>query len=189
MRLLGLGGAALRGALAAPFAATIGVFDGLHIGHRELVEEGARQGGLASAVLTFRENPKRISRPRRFHGELSTLAQRLELIDSMGVDLCVLIDFSGDFSKLPGRQFLSMLCAGGDAPLPRRRRDFRCGHGSIPTPRTSASSAPSARSTSSSSRPYSGRGIPSARAGSGRRSSRAVWRRPRSCSAGPTRST
>jgi FAD synthase len=111
------------------FAATIGVFDGLHIGHRELVSRILGKEGLESLVLTFRENPKRILSPSTFHGELSTLDQKLELIESMGADICALIDFSGDFSKLPGRQFLSMLGKSGDFRFLAVGSDFRCGRG------------------------------------------------------------
>jgi riboflavin kinase / FMN adenylyltransferase len=111
-----------------PFAATIGVFDGLHIGHRVLVDKVVGREGLASAVLTFKENPKRILSPATFQGELTTLDQKLGLIESLGADFCVLIDFSGDFSKLPGRRFLSMLKDCGELRLLAVGSDFRCGH-------------------------------------------------------------
>jgi riboflavin kinase / FMN adenylyltransferase len=111
-----------------PIAAAIGVFDGLHIGHRELIGRVIGRSGLASMVVTFEQNPKLLLSPSTFHGELSTLNQKLSLIDSMGVDLCVLIDFSGDFSKLPGRQFLSMLSASGELRFLAVGSDFRCGH-------------------------------------------------------------
>jgi len=114
---------------ARPFAATIGVFDGLHIGHRELVKRVVGKPGLASAVLTFRENPKRILSPHTHQGELSTLDQKLGLIESMNVDFCVLIDFSGDFSKLPGRRFLSILRDRGKLGFLVVGSDFRCGRG------------------------------------------------------------
>ncbi len=109
-------------------AAAIGVFDGLHIGHQELVQRVRGREGLASAIVTFARNPKLILSPSTFHGVLSTLDQKLSLIDSLGVDLCVLIDFSGDFSKLPGRTFLSMLCGSGDVHFLAVGSDFHCGH-------------------------------------------------------------
>jgi riboflavin kinase / FMN adenylyltransferase len=111
-----------------PLAAAIGVFDGLHLGHRELIGRVLGRRGLASAVVTFKENPKRILSPSTFHGELSTLDQRLSLIAGTGVDLCVLIDFSGDFSKLPGRQFLSSLSEAGGLRYLAVGSEFRCGH-------------------------------------------------------------
>jgi riboflavin kinase / FMN adenylyltransferase len=111
-----------------PIAAVVGVFDGLHIGHRELVSKVTGKEGLRSTVITFKENPKRILSPTSFVGVLSTMDQKLSLIESMGVDLCALIDFSGDFSKLPGRQFLSMLRDGGGLRYLAVGADFRCGH-------------------------------------------------------------
>jgi riboflavin kinase/FMN adenylyltransferase len=118
------------GALAGvPFAATIGVFDGLHIGHRELIARILGKEGVVSIVLTFKENPKRILSPSTYHGELSTLDQKLALVESMGADFCVLIDFSGDFSKLPGRRFLSMLRESGEFRYLAVGSDFRCGKG------------------------------------------------------------
>jgi riboflavin kinase/FMN adenylyltransferase len=113
---------------SAPLAAAVGVFDGLHIGHRELVGRVLGRVGFVSAVVTFIENPKRILSPSTFHGGLSTLDQRLSLIAAMGVDLCVLIDFSGDFSKLPGRRFLSSLSESGGLRFLAVGADFRCGH-------------------------------------------------------------
>jgi riboflavin kinase/FMN adenylyltransferase len=120
----------VAGSLAeTPFAATIGVFDGLHIGHRELIGRILGKPGIASAVLTFRDNPKRILSPHTHRGELSTLAQKLDLVESMSVDFCVLIDFSGDFSKLPGRAFLSILKDSGKLRFLAVGADFRCGRG------------------------------------------------------------
>lgn len=111
-----------------PLAVTIGVFDGLHIGHRQLISRVLGQDGLSSAVFTFKVNPKRLLSPDSFPGEISTLQQKLDLIASMSADVVVLIDFSGDFSKLPGRRFLAML---RDEAILRRIAvgvDFRCGH-------------------------------------------------------------
>jgi riboflavin kinase / FMN adenylyltransferase len=116
---------ALRG---LPLAATIGVFDGLHIGHRQLISRVIEREGLSSAVFTFRENPKQLLSPESFVGELSTLAQKLELVSSLGADVAVLIDFSGDFSKLPGRRFLSLLKEGTDLRFIAVGANFRCGY-------------------------------------------------------------
>jgi riboflavin kinase / FMN adenylyltransferase len=112
-----------------PLAAAIGVFDGMHLGHRALVQRILGRKGLASAVMTFKENPKRILSPSSFHGDLSTLGQKLELVESLGADFCVLIDFSGDFSKLPGRLFLSMLEKKAGLRYLAVGHDFRCGSG------------------------------------------------------------
>lgn len=109
-------------------ALTIGVFDGLHIGHRRLIDGVVSRQDEESAVFTFTESPKKILSPQNFTGELSTMRQKLALVAASGADFTVLIDFSGDFSKLPGRQFLSMLRDSVDLRYIAVGADFRCGH-------------------------------------------------------------
>jgi riboflavin kinase/FMN adenylyltransferase len=110
-----------------PFAAAIGVFDGIHLGHRELIGRIVGKPGLAGAVVTFAENPKRFLHGPAFPGDILTLRQRARAIGSLGADVLVLIDFSGDFGKLPGREFLSILSEAGMRYL-AVGHDFRCGH-------------------------------------------------------------
>jgi len=113
---------------AGPFAAAIGVFDGIHLGHRELIGRILGRPDLASVVVTFNENPKRSLHGSAFRGDILTMRQRAEIIESLGVDIIVLIDFSGDFVKLPGRKFLSLLSESGDLRFLAVGHDFRCGH-------------------------------------------------------------
>jgi FAD synthase len=111
-----------------PLAAAIGVFDGLHLGHRALIDRVLARASMKSGVVTFRENPKKLLRPSGFHGNLCTLAQKLELLESAGLEICVLIDFSGDFSKMAGRKFLALLRERGNLRYIAVGSDFRCGH-------------------------------------------------------------
>ncbi|HOX33929.1 MAG TPA: FAD synthetase family protein [Spirochaetales bacterium] len=115
-------------AASRPLAAAIGVFDGLHLGHRKLIGEVLAREGMVKGVFTFRENPKKSLRPSTFHGDLFTLEQRLETLSELGVELSVLIDFSGDFSKLAGRKFLSLLRDRGGLRFLAVGADFRCGY-------------------------------------------------------------
>ncbi|MFZ2636498.1 MAG: FAD synthetase family protein [Rectinemataceae bacterium] len=111
-----------------PFAATVGVFDGLHIGHKTLIEKvRSKNPAMASVVLTFRESPKKILRPSSFHGDLLALEDKLEALEGCGIDFCVLIDFSADFSTLSGVEFLHALGESGVAYL-AMGPDFRCGY-------------------------------------------------------------
>jgi riboflavin kinase/FMN adenylyltransferase len=128
MRILSWDDFASGALKAIPIAATIGVFDGLHIGHRQLISRVLGQNGLSSVVFTFKVNPKRLHSPDSFAGELSTLTQKLDLLASMSMDIAVLIDFSGDFSKLPGRQFLAMLRDGSELHRVAVGAGFRCGY-------------------------------------------------------------
>ena len=91
-------------------AATIGVFDGLHLGHQSLIERVKRESpSLLPCVVTFRENPKKFLNPSGYRGSLLTTEQKLSAIQAEGVEYCVLIDFSDNFATLAGREFLAAL--------------------------------------------------------------------------------
>lgn len=112
-----------------PSAVTIGVFDGVHAGHRVLIGRVlSRAGDLEPTVVTFRQNPKELLHPETFHGAVLTLRQKLESLEESGIGTCVLIDFSGNFSKLTGTEFLSALADKGGARYLAVGSDFRCGY-------------------------------------------------------------
>jgi riboflavin kinase/FMN adenylyltransferase len=114
---------------ARGLSATVGVFDGLHIGHRRLIECVFAHGdGRDTGVFTFTENPKKLLKPSSYHGALSSLEQKLEMLEALGLDLCVLIDFSGNFSKLAGRDFLSSLKDKGNLQYIAVGSNFSCGY-------------------------------------------------------------
>jgi len=95
---------------ATPSVATIGVFDGVHLGHRHLLHTMHSQWPeLRRIVVTFSKSPKQIMRPQHYHGDISTLSQKLEKLEEAGADLCVLIDFSENFSKMAGENFIYSL--------------------------------------------------------------------------------
>lgn len=91
----------------APIAA-IGVYDGVHRGHRLLIRRAlsdARRSGHPMVVVTFSPNPAEVVRehpPLR----LATLEQRLLLIESLGVDATLVLDFDTDMSRLSPAQFV-----------------------------------------------------------------------------------
>lgn len=119
---------ACAGALdPARSAVTIGVFDGVHKGHQELVRRVVASG-FKPAAVTFTAHPKLVTAPERFGGSLQTLGQKLASLESLGVSLCVLIDFSGDFSKLTGNEFVSTLVRSCGARYFAVGNDFRCGY-------------------------------------------------------------
>ncbi len=112
-----------------PAAATIGVFDGLHVGHMALVSRVAAMApALVPTVVTFRGNPKRLTAPHRPTGALFSLEQKLETLEAAGVATVVLIDFSGNFSKLAGKDFLSILVRSCGVRSFVVGSDFKCGH-------------------------------------------------------------
>ncbi len=130
MRVVGYDEAAQASKGVPGAAVTIGVFDGLHCGHRALVEGCVHRAKAGpSVVFTFRSNPKKLLKPDTFPGDLLSLDRKLELLEAFGVDLVVLIDFSGDFSRMPGRIFLSALHESVHPDFVAIGSDFHCGKG------------------------------------------------------------
>lgn len=77
-------------------ASTIGVFDGVHLGHQEVfrqVRAAADRLGVASAVVTFDGHPAHVVRPESAPLLLTTLEQKLELIEEHGIDYTYVIHF------------------------------------------------------------------------------------------------
>jgi riboflavin kinase/FMN adenylyltransferase len=111
-----------------PVAASIGVFDGVHRGHKRLIDlVNTKAPSMESCVITFRENPKRILRPNSFKGSIFSLEKKMELLESEGLDTCVLIDFSADFGTLSGAEFLGLLKKAHLGFL-TVGPNFKCGH-------------------------------------------------------------
>jgi riboflavin kinase/FMN adenylyltransferase len=91
---------------------TIGVFDGVHLGHRHLISqltELARKQGLVSGVVTFRRHPREVLAPRTRLPFLTDLERRIELLKNEGVEAVITLSFSPELASLSPRQFLELL--------------------------------------------------------------------------------
>ncbi len=106
---------AAGGALSKrPCRLTVGVFDGLHLGHRRLIDavtgSGAREADPAiPIVVTFRRPPGQVLGTTGRSGLILSLAQKLRRMADRGVGAAVLIDFSEEISTLSGREFIDLL--------------------------------------------------------------------------------
>jgi riboflavin kinase/FMN adenylyltransferase len=88
---------------------TIGVFDGVHRGHQEIIGhtvERARQAGIASVVVTFDPHPSEVVRPGSHPAILTEATRKAELIEALGVDVLCVIPFTVDFSHLSAETFV-----------------------------------------------------------------------------------
>jgi riboflavin kinase / FMN adenylyltransferase len=95
--------------------ATIGNFDGLHVGHQEIISgvvSRARQLQKPSAVITFHPHPLSIVAPDRVPKQILTLAQKEELLRRMGVDALLIIPFSHEFSRWTADRFIEEFLVG-----------------------------------------------------------------------------
>ena len=92
--------------------ATIGFFDGVHLGHRFLIDEvkaAAAQRGLPSAVITFPTHPRSVLQQAYQPRLLNSFADKLRLLATTGVDYCIVLDFTEALSQLSAEAFLQIL--------------------------------------------------------------------------------
>ncbi len=91
---------------------TIGVFDGVHLGHKYLISQltgQARQQGWLSGVVTFRQHPQEVLSPRSELLFLTDLSTRVSLLKNEGVEAVIALSFTPELAQLGARQFVSLL--------------------------------------------------------------------------------
>ena len=114
--------------LAERSAVTIGVYDGVHLGHQQVLRSLAATG-LPVVVVTFREHPVRVIDPDAAPKLLTGIDRRLEILAGLGVSATAVVDFDDDFRRLAAEQFVEKLLV---ATLRAQRvavgSDFRFGH-------------------------------------------------------------
>lgn len=98
-----------------PLILALGNFDGVHLGHQELltrVTRSAKASGGTPAVLTFREHPQHILHPSSKPPLLTSLEHKLFLLAESGIELCFLMSFTPEFSRLDPAVFVRDVLAG-----------------------------------------------------------------------------
>lgn len=116
----------------APSAVSIGVFDGVHLGHQALLTRTisvARGSGLRAVAVTFDPHPAKVVRPEAAPAMLATLDRRLELLAGLGLDAVAVVRFDSAFSQLtPEEFFASVLQQRLGAQAVVQGENFRFGH-------------------------------------------------------------
>ena len=110
---------------------SVGSFDGLHKGHRKLLSslvQGCRENGLIPGVVSFSRPLPSIKHSGDYMGDLSTLSQRLELFESLGIKFAIIVDFDDSFASMMGCDFLNILLNVCNMSLLAEGIDFRCGY-------------------------------------------------------------
>jgi len=120
-------------------AVTIGAYDGVHIGHRMVIDRVRRvaaEQDLASAVVTFNQHPAAVVRPESAPSLLTDLDQKLELLESTGVDYALVVQFDQSRSEESAEDFVREILVGClDARAVVVGHDFHFGYkrqGNVP---------------------------------------------------------
>ena len=92
-----------------PTIVTIGTFDGVHLGHRKILEQITKSADVLnceSLVLTFFPHPRMVLQEDTEMKQLNTLNEKIELLDKLGIDHLVVHPFDKEFSRLTAEEFV-----------------------------------------------------------------------------------
>lgn len=92
--------------------ATIGFFDGVHVGHRFLIKElqdWGKELNMPSAVITFPEHPRQVLHSDYHPKLLDTFQEKMERLETTGIDYCIALDFTYELSLYSAADFIRLL--------------------------------------------------------------------------------
>jgi riboflavin kinase/FMN adenylyltransferase len=99
-----------------PAVVTVGFFDGVHLGHRAVLErtvEAAAERGVRSIAVTFDRHPREILTPGQEPRLLTTVERKARLVAATGLDVLVVLEFTESFSRVPAEDFVRDVLVGG----------------------------------------------------------------------------
>lgn len=97
-----------------PIVLAIGFFDGVHLGHRKVISTAMRTAkniGGETWVLTFDNHPKSVIAPERIPELLTNVEQKLDIIQSLGVDGCIVLHFDRKVARLEPAVFVRRIAS------------------------------------------------------------------------------
>ena len=92
--------------------ATIGFFDGVHVGHRFLIkklQDWGKKLNMPSAVITFPEHPRQVLHSDYRPKLLDTFQEKMERLETTGIDYCIALDFTYELSLYSAANFIRLL--------------------------------------------------------------------------------
>jgi len=111
--------------------ATVGFFDGVHLGHRFLIDTMCRLGkerGLASAVFTFPVHPRVVLQADYQPKLLNSFEEKIEQLATTNVDYCIVLEFTLELAAYSAYDFLAFLANGWNVRMLLIGYDHRFGH-------------------------------------------------------------
>jgi len=94
------------------YTATIGFFDGVHLGHRFVIEQLkkiAEQNNTSSLIITFGTHPRKVLQSDFQPKLLNTLPEKLKLLNETAVDACAVLDFTPEMAQLSAYDFMKQV--------------------------------------------------------------------------------
>ncbi|AXT61424.1 bifunctional riboflavin kinase/FAD synthetase [Aquimarina sp. AD10] len=95
-----------------PSVVTIGTFDGVHIGHKKIIErllESANRDGLESIILTFFPHPRMVLQQDSGIKLINTIEERIQILEKTGLDSLVIHPFTQEFSRLTAGEYVQQM--------------------------------------------------------------------------------
>ncbi len=117
-----------------PVALTIGNFDGVHLGHQALLNElrtAAQARGLQTSVVIFEPHPREFFTPQQAPARLTSLREKLELFERLGLDRVHVCRFDTRFAQMTAADFIHVLHEKLHAKFVLIGDDFRFGSGRV----------------------------------------------------------
>ncbi|MCL2185666.1 MAG: FAD synthetase family protein [Treponema sp.] len=113
---------------------TVGIFDGVHRGHQALIKRIiSHNKNFIPVVVTFRQNHKIEADKERDKeyaqtGDIQNFQQRLETFEKLGIQIVIVVDFTEEFRRMKGSDFLEILIKHSNTGFFAVGSDFRCGY-------------------------------------------------------------
>ena len=117
--------------LLAGSGISIGSFDGLHLGHRKILQELValcQKDNVLPGVVTFKRPLPLYKHSADYAGDVSTLEQRINIMEELGIKFAIVLDFTDEIAKISGHDFLTILKNVCNMKIFVEGEDFRCGY-------------------------------------------------------------